>query len=300
MFIIGYHSHVTGNAKAYQEALRQIRQWTYAHAGHRRSQVARHFAGGPKARNFHWQADDIIIQIRQLANIVTAFSIQIGAVTTDVHYHAQVFAYTTSWIRSATEDESEPKQYALASVVTQGLNFNAPWDTQQAGLPTLEYILETARNADRSSNGQPRPITAAPQSDAAPDAIVIAEASDLRQDTVPILAAPDSASPTLRQRLETELNWCDIGYADPSATIAIARSLPDPETASSWLKTECVTVVDETGQITTLPADNIDDALTELRQQYDNARIFQTINTIATLTEMLVHNTSPRNPHPKT
>ena len=289
MFTIGYHSHITGNAKIYQEALRQIRQWTYAHAGNRRSQVARHFAGGPKARHFHWQSDDLIIQIRQLANIVSSFSIQIGATTTDDHYHAQVFAYTTSWTRSITGPATEPKQFALASVITQGLSFSPPWDTQEAGIPPLENILEAARNTERSGDGRPRNITTSAKPDMAPDTLVIAEAADLRQDTTPILAVPDSAPTPLRQSLEAELGWCDIGYADPGATIAIARS---------WLNTECIIVVDETGQVTTLPTDRIDDDLAELRRQYENSRIFQTVNTIATLTEMLVHNTSPRKPEP--
>ena len=85
MFSVVYHSHITSNARLYRDALQQIRHWTYAHAGNRRSQAARHFSGGPKARNFIWQADDLTIQIRQLANIVTAFSVQTGQTATDVH-----------------------------------------------------------------------------------------------------------------------------------------------------------------------------------------------------------------------
>ena len=38
MIVISYQSRVTANGKLYREALQQIRQWAYAHAGHRRSQ----------------------------------------------------------------------------------------------------------------------------------------------------------------------------------------------------------------------------------------------------------------------
>ena len=293
MYNIAYQSHITTNAKVYRSTLQRIRQWAYAHAGHRRSQVSRHFTGGAKARNSVWQSDDLIIYVRQLAQTATVISVRAGRPAQSSHYTAHVFAYTTSAFSHAAHTDDEPDQYAFASVISQGLNFASPWDEQQAGQDALSHILDHARDHDRPSNGKARQVTAGSEPGQNEATLTIAQAADLRQDDTPMLAVPDSASPELRQELESRLNWCEVGYADPAACLIIARGLSDPETAARWLNAELVAITDETGYIKAAPTAEIAQALDELYQQYGNSRIYQTINTIAMLTELLSSRIAP-------
>ena len=297
MIAIAYQSHVTGNPKLYREALQQIRQWAYAHAGNRRSQAARHFAGGPKARNFIWQADDITIRIRQLANIATIINVKAGVRSDCPGYHAQVFAYAIGELRSDPDAEPTTKDCVLASVISRETGLNPPWDCQEAGYEPLSRILDHVRNSDRAGGGRPRPIIASSEPATDRRLMPIREATDLRQDNMPTLAAPEDTPDEVRQQLEANTAWCDVGYADPAASIIIARSLPDPETAARWLQGELIIRVEETGAITAMPVNDLDNSLTRLRQQYDNTRIYQTVSTIGMLAELLAHNVNPNRKH---
>ena len=110
---------------------------------------------------------------------------------------------------------------------------------------------------------------------------------------MPTLAVSRDAPPELHQMLEPHTSWCDIGYADPAACLAIARSLPDPETAGRWLQGELAVWVEETGAVSTLPTAELDTALAKLRNHYNNTLIYQTVSVIGMLTELLAHNINP-------
>ena len=293
MIVISYQSHVTGNGKLYRETLQQIRQWTYAHAGHRRSQAARYFAGGAKARNYIWEQDDIVIRIRQLANIATVINVKAGVGEHSADYHAQVYAFAIGELRTDPEAETANGNHVLASVISETEGFAPPWDCQEAGEDAMSQIIDRVRDRDRPGGGQPRPVTVSPQPAENPASIRITRVADLRQDAMPTLVVPQDAPQELRQLLAPNTSWCDIGYADPAACLAIARSLPDPETAGRWLQGELAVWVEETGAVSTLPVAELDIALARLRRQYNNTLIYQTVSMIGMLTELLAHNINP-------